>query len=103
MADATGQPLDKIEEDTDRDFFMTPEGCSRGGPCTFEHQKLTPEDKRCYNCGSLEHRSPVFERPKRDPSGQKGKGEKGKGKGKTNADMKSMGRGLAKIANQKRG
>ena len=24
-ADATGQPLDKIEEDTDRDFFMTPE------------------------------------------------------------------------------
>ena len=22
-ADATGQPLDKIEEDTDRDFFMT--------------------------------------------------------------------------------
>ncbi len=30
-------------------------------------------------------------------------GGKGKGKGKTNADMKSMGRGLAKIANQKRG
>jgi len=25
MADSTGQPLDKIEEDTDRDFFMTPE------------------------------------------------------------------------------
>ena len=30
-------------------------------------------------------------------------GGKGKSKGKTNADMKSMGRGLAKIANQKRG
>jgi len=30
-------------------------------------------------------------------------GGKGKGKGKTNADMKSMGRGLAKIAAQKRG
>ena len=30
-------------------------------------------------------------------------GGKGKGKGKTNADMKSMGRGLAKVANQKRG
>ena len=27
----------------------------------------------------------------------------GKGKGKTNADMKSMGRGLAKIAAQNRG
>jgi hypothetical protein len=32
----------------------------------------------------------------------KGKGIKGKG-GKTNADMKAMGRGLAKVANQKRG
>ena len=30
-------------------------------------------------------------------------GGKGKGDGKTNADMKSMGRGLAKIAAQKRG
>ena len=30
-------------------------------------------------------------------------GGKGKGKGKTNADMKTMGRGLAKIAAQKRG
>jgi hypothetical protein len=33
---------------------------------------------------------------------QEGKGIKGKG-GKTNADMKAMGRGLAKVANQKRG
>ena len=30
-------------------------------------------------------------------------GGNGKGKGKTNADMLSMGRGLAKIAAQKRG
>ena len=30
-------------------------------------------------------------------------GGKGKGKGKTNADMKSMGRGLAKVANQRGG
>jgi hypothetical protein len=30
-------------------------------------------------------------------------GGKGAGKGKTNADMKSMGRGLAKIAAQNRG
>ena len=30
-------------------------------------------------------------------------GGMGKGKGKTNSDMKSMGRNLAKIANQKRG
>ena len=30
-------------------------------------------------------------------------GGTGKGQGKTNADMKSMGRGMAKVANQKRG
>ena len=30
-------------------------------------------------------------------------GGMGKGKGKTNANMKTMGRNLAKIANQKRG
>jgi hypothetical protein len=34
---------------------------------------------------------------------QKGKGGKGKGGGKTNEDMLSMGRGMAKVANQKRG
>jgi hypothetical protein len=34
---------------------------------------------------------------------QKGKGSKGSGGGKTNADMKKMGRGLAKVAAQKRG
>ena len=35
---------------------------------------------------------------------QKGKaGKGGKGGGKTNADMLSMGRGMAKVANQKRG
>jgi hypothetical protein len=32
-----------------------------------------------------------------------GKGSKSSGGGKTNADMKKMGRGLAKIAAQKRG
>jgi len=35
---------------------------------------------------------------------QKGKaGKGGKGGGKTDADMMSMGRGMAKVANQKRG
>jgi hypothetical protein len=35
---------------------------------------------------------------------QKGKGGKGSAKGgKTDADMMSMGRGMAKVANQKRG
>lgn len=34
---------------------------------------------------------------------QKGKGGKGAEGGKTDADMLSMGRGLAKVANQKRG
>jgi hypothetical protein len=34
---------------------------------------------------------------------QKGKGSKSSGGGKRNIDMKTMGRGLAKIAAQKRG
>ena len=41
--------------------------------------------------------------PTSGPSQKEIMGGKGKGKGKTNSDMKSMGRGLAKIANQKRG
>jgi hypothetical protein len=37
------------------------------------------------------------------PTSKETMGGKGKGKGKTNADMLSMGRNLAKIAAQKRG
>ena len=37
------------------------------------------------------------------PTSKEMMGGKGKGKGKTNANMKAMGRGLAKIAAQKRG
>jgi hypothetical protein len=41
--------------------------------------------------------------PTSGPSQKEIMGGKGKGKGKNNSDMKSMGRNLAKIANQKRG
>jgi hypothetical protein len=37
------------------------------------------------------------------PTSKEMMGGRGKGKGKTNANMKAMGRGLAKIAAQKRG
>ena len=41
--------------------------------------------------------------PTSGPSQKEMMGGTGKGKGKTNADMKTMGRNLAKIAAQKRG
>jgi hypothetical protein len=41
--------------------------------------------------------------PTSGPAQKEMMGGTGKGKGKTNADMKNMGRGLAKIAAQKRG
>ena len=41
--------------------------------------------------------------PTSGPSQKEMMGGKGKGKGKTNSDMKTMGRNLAKIAAQKRG
>ena len=41
--------------------------------------------------------------PNSGPSAKETKGGTGKGKGKTNSDMKTMGRNLAKIAAQKRG
>ena len=31
MANQTGQPIDKIEKDTDRDFFMTAEDAKKYG------------------------------------------------------------------------
>ena len=31
LADHTGQPLDKIQKDTDRDFFMSPQGAADYG------------------------------------------------------------------------
>jgi hypothetical protein len=41
--------------------------------------------------------------PNSGPSAKETKGGTGKGNGKTNSDMKTMGRNLAKIAAQKRG
>ena len=48
MAERTGQPLDKIEKDTDRDFFMSPYEAKEYGliDSVVEKRILLPSDKR---------------------------------------------------------
>ncbi len=48
MAERTGQPLDKIEKDTDRDFFMSPHEAKEYGliDSVIEKRILLPSDKR---------------------------------------------------------
>ncbi|MEL7085280.1 MAG: ATP-dependent Clp endopeptidase proteolytic subunit ClpP [Cyanobacteria bacterium J06597_1] len=48
MAERTGQPLDKIEKDTDRDFFMSPHEAKDYGliDSVIEKRILLPSDKR---------------------------------------------------------
>lgn len=48
MAERTGQPLDKIEKDTDRDFFMSPSEAKDYGLIdeVIEKRVLLPSDKR---------------------------------------------------------
>ncbi|MGK7910245.1 MAG: ATP-dependent Clp endopeptidase proteolytic subunit ClpP [Synechococcus sp.] len=48
MAERTGQPLDKIEKDTDRDFFMSPFEAKEYGliDSVIEKRILLPSDKR---------------------------------------------------------
>ena len=48
MAERTGQPLEKIEQDTDRDFFMSPAEAQTYGliDTVIEKRLLLPSDKR---------------------------------------------------------
>ena len=48
MAERTGQPLEKIEKDTDRDFFMSPAEAKEYGLIdeVIEKRILLPSDKR---------------------------------------------------------
>ncbi|MGK7907145.1 MAG: ATP-dependent Clp endopeptidase proteolytic subunit ClpP [Synechococcus sp.] len=48
MAERTGQPLEKIEKDTDRDFFMSPVEAKEYGliDSVIEKRILLPSDKR---------------------------------------------------------
>ena len=54
----------------------TDDGCKYGRSCQFQHDSLSPSDKRCFNCGSLKHRKPDCPRPKAaatpPPTGEKG-------------------------------
>ena len=44
-------------------FYLTEGGCRKGKECTWLHDGKD-EKRRCYNCGSTEHLSPVCTRPK---------------------------------------
>ena len=45
-------------------LWKTEDGCKYGRLCQFQHDSLSPSDKRCFNCGSLKHRKPECTRPK---------------------------------------
>ena len=53
MAERTGQPLEKIEKDTDRDFFMSPAEAKEYGLIdeVIEKRSLLPSDKRPTTLG----------------------------------------------------
>ena len=57
-------------------LWKTDDGCKYGRSCQFQHESLSPSDKRCFNCGSLKHRKPDCSRPKAavapSPNGEKG-------------------------------
>ena len=73
--------------------------CTRGISCTFAHEGVPLEDKRCFICKSKDHTSPECTCPgggkdpekdkhwneyraRREQAGESGKAGKGKGKGK---------------------
>ena len=82
-----------------RFYLSHAKGCSRGGQCSFKHDRSALPKDRCRNCGAQDHwskectapRPPDYD-PNAVPSGGKkgdkgdkgkGKGDKGKGGGKT--------------------
>ena len=59
-------------------FFLTDKGCAKGSDCGFGHARLTPQDSRCFNCGSKGHRNHQCKAPRKNDSG-----------GNSDADRKS--------------
>ena len=48
-------------------FYLSDQGCRRGKACQWSHDQKD-EKRRCWNCGSPEHMSPVCPRPKKEES-----------------------------------
>ena len=76
-------------------LWKTDDGCRYGRSCQFQHDSLSPSDKRCFNCGSLKHRKPECTRPK-SAAGPPPAGEKGSQKGGKEDAKKTKGEGGAK-------
>ena len=65
----TSSPVAQAGEDCK--FFLSKEGCKRGGLCHYNHPRLSAKDGRCFNCGSTEHSMEACERPKKPPKAKK--------------------------------
>ena len=75
-------------------LWKTDDGCRYGRACQYQHDSLSPSDKRCFNCGSLKHRKPDCTRPKA-AAAPPAAGEKGPQKGSKEEAKRAKGEGGA--------
>ena len=82
QAQQAQQPKANAKSKTPCRNFLTNDGCSRGAKCGFTHDtsnlSKAERAKRCFNCGSTEHRVDECKAPKPPPCNPKVKAEEPK-------------------------